>query len=317
MGGETAVDDDVELSAEEQAAKAKADEEAAAKAKADEEAAAAAAGEDGESEGLEVVEAGATQASGRVIPLSAHVKAKGKWKQRVAAATDTAEAERQEKELLRLQLQQRDEEIARLKVPKGPPKRADFETDDAFDAARAKYDRSQTEALVVETLRKHAPTTPAAGQPVDEADDAVLDAHYERAAKLKAPDFDAAEDEVIAAIGKDATRQLIKQFDNSEALIYALGKLNPKRLAELQGDLKKDPVRAIVNLTKYASTLQLKPRGKAPDPDSPDERRGTHGSGDPQKQLDALRAKRAKGEATTDDVLKFKRECKAKGIKVV
>src|SRR5688572_5626756 len=56
----------------------------------------------GEGEGFDVVEEGATPASDRVIPLSAHLKAKGKWKQQKTALKDDAAAKGQEAELLAL-----------------------------------------------------------------------------------------------------------------------------------------------------------------------------------------------------------------------
>lgn len=312
MGGEAAAKTKTpeELAAEQKAAVAAA---AEAKKKADDEAAAAAGGNAEGEEGFDVIEEGATPASDRVIPLSAHIKAKVKWKQQKTALKGDAEAKGQEAELLKLQLQQKDEEIARLKVPKGPPKRADFADDESFEQATQKHHDARVKALVAETVREHVPAVDArASEPENDAD---LDEHYKRAEKLKAPDFDAMEDEVINAIGKDAARAIVKQYPNSEAVVYALGK-NPQRLAELVKDLKSDPVRAIVNLTQYAAKLQLKPRGKAPDPDSANDLKGSGGGSDPQKQLDRLRELRQQGKATTDDILKFKKDCRAKGIKL-
>lgn len=309
-----------ELEAEQQAADAAAA-EAEAKKKADDEAAAAAAagGEGGEDEGLDVVEEGANAGAddrGKVVPLRTHIQQKQKWKGKAKTAQDDAAARAQEAELLKLQLQQRDEELARLKAAqKGPPKRSDYESDEAFEQAREKHARAQTEALVVDVLKKHVPAAAAGPAEDDPENDPELQAHYDRAAKLRAADFDEREDKVIEAIGAKAARQIIKQYPNSEALVYALGG-NPEKLAELASGLKKDPVRAVINLTQYAATLKLQPRKKAPAPDPADERKSTLGQGDAQKQLDALRAKQQKGEASMDDVMKFKRECRRKGIEV-
>jgi len=321
MGGEAAEvidnEDLNELSPEEQAAKARADEEAAAKAKADEDAAAAAAGKDGEGEdqGFEVVEEDGTPAgAGRVVPIGTHIKLKQKLKGKVKEARGEVEAKAQENELLRLQIQQRDEEIARLKQ-KPLPKVEDFGGDTAkYETAMRQFIAEQAGVAATEAVRKAAPAPQQAAD--DDADDEVLQAYSERAAKLKAADFEEAEDAVIAAFGQQAVRRIIGLFANSEAVIYALGK-NPKKLGELAADLKRSPLHAVKNLTEYASKLQLKPRGKAPEPNSASDTRGSAARGaDSQTTLDRMRDEVQAGKRSVDDVLAFKKECRAKGIKV-
>lgn len=313
MSGEnTAVKTAEELEAEQQAAAEAAEAEAAAKAKA--EAGAAAGGEGGEDEGFDVVESGeATPASGKkVVPLSAHVKAKSKWKERVRNAEKDKEALASENELLRLQNEQLQEKLASGQV-KARPKAADFGSTEDFEKAEREWLDERITKGVTETLRKAAPAaTPARGGDDDEA---ALDAHYERSAKLKAADFDEAENEVIGAIGKDAARHIITTFPNSEAVMYALGK-NPKKLEEIAGLIKRAPVKAIVALTQYAASIQLKPRKKAPEPNEVE--KGTAASGsDTQKQLDRMRDEVQQGKRPMKDVLAFKNECRAKGITLI
>jgi hypothetical protein len=314
MSGEAAaVKTAEELEAEQQAATGAADAEAAAKAKADAEA--AAGGEGGEDEGFDVVESGeATPASGKkVVPLSAHVKAKSKWKERVRNAEKDKEALASENELLRLQNEQLQERLASGQV-KPRPKAADFGSTDDFEKAEREWLDERITKGVTETLRKAAPAAPARGAGGDD-DEAALDAHYERSAKLKAADFDEAENEVIGAIGKDAARHIITTFPNSEAVMYALGK-NPKKLEEIAGLLKRAPVKAIVALTKYADSIQLKPRKKAPDPHELD-KPSSHGGSDSQKQLDRMRDEVHAGKRSHGDVIAFKKECREKGITLI
>jgi len=259
-------------------------------------------------EGFEVVEEGAPAGSDRgLMSVSAHIKAKQKWKARQREAVKSAEALTAENELLRMQLEQRNRADA---GPKPLPKRENFADDAAHEAAMRGWVAEQVQVTAAETIRK---TVPAQAQADVEQDDTALDAYYGRAAKLKAPDFEAAENEVITAIGRDAAQHIISLFDNSEVVMYALGK-NPKKLAEIASDLKKTPVRAIKNLTEYASKLTLKPRGKAPQPDSASDARPTSSTTDPQKALERMREEVHANKRPMKDVIAFKEECRRKGI---
>lgn len=315
MGGETAVDEEVvELSSEEQAAKDAADAEA--QKKADAEAAAKAAGEEGgEAEGFDVIEDGGASASaGRVVPIGTHIKLKQKLKGKVKEARGDADAARSERDLVLLENEQLKEAIAKLQV-KPMPKLEDFSGDTAkYEGALRQFITEQAGAAATEAVRKAAPAQQATASEDD--DDEAIVGYAERAAKLKAPDFEAAEDAVIAAIGAPAVKHLIGLFDNSEAVVYALGK-NAKKLAEIAEQIKKSPTHAIKNLTLYAAKLTLKPRGKAPDPDSADDRRASGGGGaDPQKTLDRMRDEVYAKKRPMADVLKFLKDCKGKGIKL-
>lgn len=261
-----------------------------------------------ESEGFEVVIGDDETPASNSVPLSTHVKQKQKWKQRAREAEQEAreaQALKQENELLRMQLEQQSPKqrtIPNLDEIDDPAERAE---------ALRKYIAEETSAQVEQRVSKLQPKDEPEPQLADEK---ALDAHYERARKLKVDDFDAAEDEVIAALGKDAARQIIEHYDNSEAIMWALGK-NPSKLREFQDKLHSNPVRMLKELTEFASTLRLKPKGKAPEPDSVES--GVSGGGNMQAQLDALRKRVSEGKAPMSDVLKFKKEAKAAGVTLV
>ena len=267
-----------------------------------------------EQAGFEVVEEGADPEAkpDGVIPLSTYRKKIGKWKKRVERARGDAAAKDTELELVRLENEQLKQRLA-SNEKKPRPKRGDFSDDAAFEAAEEKW---LDERIARGQQQRPAPETARPQQQDDEPEtDPKLQAHYERAEKLRATDFEQREDEVMETLGQSATRTIIRKFPNSEAVIYALGG-NPKKLREVADELKRDPVQAVINLTDYARSLKLKPRTPAPDPDT-NENGSTGSITDPQKKLERLRELVSQGKGSMQQVLAFKKECREKGINLI
>lgn len=259
--------------------------------------------------GFDVVEEGAeAQQAAQSIPLSTYRKKVEKFRGKIARAKGDAEARAAENELLKLENDQLKQRLASTEK-KARPKRDDFTDDAAFQAAEDKWFDDQVESRVVKTLRKAAPAAAADDEPEN---DPKLRAHYERADKLKAGDFDQREDEVIGVLGQQAVRTIIHKFPNSEAVLYALGG-NQKKLKEVAAAMKSDPVQAVIDLTDYARSLKLKPRTTAPDPDTREEGT-TGGSSDAQKQYESMHAKWRAGSLPFTQLQNFKADCRKKGI---
>lgn len=249
-------------------------------------------------DGVEVLVDGAPSASS--MPVATHIKAKQKWKQRVneaeKKAADAAALE-QENRLLRMQLEQQHSK---------PLSRDQFDSDEAYFEEREKR-------LLKKLQQEQKQQTPA--QAVAE-DDSDLDEYYAKAAKLKADDFDQAEDVVMSAFGQDSMRRIVRSFDNAPALIYALSK-NPAKLTEFSRQLQSDPVAFVRDLTLFSTKVTTRPKSQpAPEPNAL-EGGADAAVGDPQKTLDKMREKLSSGGASMADILAFKREQRAKGVNLI
>lgn len=246
------------------------------------------------------------------VPLPTYLKNKEKWKKREEKRKADAEALRQENELLRLQLEQRNQAKPQ---PVKPPTPDDFDSTEEYVEKLNEYIKTQGAEAAKSYLQQHQEEQQqrARVSSMEEQHDKALDEYYERAQRLKAPDFEAAEDAFRDTFGKDAALSLISSIDNSEAMVYALGK-NPAKAQAFAQQLKTNPVAGLVALTKYANNLTLKPRSQpAPDPDEP-EAGAAGGAVDMQKQLDNLRKRYQNGKIPMKDVIAFKREARQKGV---
>lgn len=269
--------------------------------------------QDVDGEGFEVID-GNDHTPGQTVPLRTFLSNKEKWKKREEQRRVDAEALRQENELLRLQLEQKNK--PKPKADK-PPVPEEFSTAEEHTAALTEYIRENGAEAARQFLQQQQEEQQKATRAavIEQQHDQALDQFYERAAKLKATDFEAAEEAFIQTFGREAALSLIGAIDNSEAVVYALGK-NTAKAQEFAQKLKANPVAGLVAITQYASKLQIKPRtAKAPEPDEPE--RGASGGGDLQAQLDALRKRRDQGKASMQDVINFKREAQAKGVRLI
>lgn len=245
-------------------------------------------------DGVEVLFDG--QPSAQTMPVASHVKQKQKWKARNAEAENRLSALEEENRLLKLQAEQAQQ---RKKIS-----RSDFDSDDEYFQAREQELIRKAKEAALSAIPKPA----AKGE-----DDSDLDGYYARAAKLKAQDFDEAENAVMEALGNQATRQIIQNWDNSEAVIYALGK-NQQKLLELSTTLKQNPLAFVREVERFSSKITTRPRSKqAPEPNAM-ETGADAAAANPQAQLDKLRQKVSEGKADMKDLLAFKREHKERGI---
>jgi hypothetical protein len=99
--------------------------------------------------------------------------------------------------------------------------------------------------------------------------ESLIEGHYQRASELKVGDYEAVEDVAVAALGVQLVQAIQTTVDNSETLIYWLGK-NPEKAAALAVQFEANPGKATFELGKLASRVSLRPKGGgAPDPDIP------------------------------------------------
>ncbi len=97
----------------------------------------------------------------------------------------------------------------------------------------------------------------------------LIQGHYQRASDLKVGDYEAIEDVAVEALGVELVQAIQTTVDNSETLIYWLGK-NPEKAAALSVQFEANPGKATFELGKLASRISLRPKGKGPpDPDVP------------------------------------------------
>jgi hypothetical protein len=204
----------------------------------------------------------------RINKLNAKVTAAVEGQGQASADLET---ERQKTKLLQLALDQQNK-----KAPTGPPDPYDFDDgakDGKYVAALEAYNREFFDAEM---------TRRTAAQPAP-IDNSVLErrqaAHYKAADKLGINDYADVEDVAIGILGKQTTNHLIKSLDNSEKVMYWLGK-NPAR-AESIAELLNGPdaVKGVLELGALSAGLVAQPRAKrnaAPNPD--DDLAGTSGS---------------------------------------
>jgi hypothetical protein len=143
------------------------------------------------------------------------------------------------------------------------------------------------------------------------------EAHYRRAAKLNVKDYGKAEDVAIAAIGQSMTNIIINEFEESEHLLYHLGK-NPDLAEELVEIAQSNPVKVIRRIDKIITDIK-KPAKKttnSPDPDEPLEG-GRPGAAEAvQKKYERLvtKAQDSSNPDAMNELRNFKRKCRKKGI---
>jgi len=93
--------------------------------------------------------------------------------------------------------------------------------------------------------------------------------HYERAAEIGAKDYAAVEDKAIEVLGNETVNHLINTFDDSQVLLYYLGK-NPHEAERIAGLINSNPILGIAEIGTLRSELRIKPKNKiTPNPDKP------------------------------------------------
>ena len=217
-----------------------------------------------EAEEIEIVVEGEEQPTSEHPPVpKGFLKRIGKLTEKLEVSKSEAEVLREENKALRAAIKPPEPE------PSGPPKPGDFDTDEEYLEAQAKFNAEQTAKIVQETIgnvAKQAQQTTTQTQ-VAEKQTAAMTAHYERAEKLKVSDYEATEDTAIEHLGNDLTKAIMGH-GRSEWILYHLGK-NPVKASQFANLAETNPVQAMMDIGELAARLQPKPkRSSAPDPET-------------------------------------------------
>jgi len=97
-----------------------------------------------------------------------------------------------------------------------------------------------------------------------------IEGHYQRASDLQVGDYEQTEDAAVAVLGVNLVQSIQNTVDDSELIIYYLGK-NPVKAAELSVVYEQNPANFTYQLGKLSGKITLRPKnGKgAPNPDIP------------------------------------------------
>jgi hypothetical protein len=99
--------------------------------------------------------------------------------------------------------------------------------------------------------------------------------HYKRAIQFGAKDFAATEDAAIEILGDDVVNEVINNFDDSQVILYYLGKAANKVEAEqLASLIKSNAVQGVAALGALRQELKVVTNGKTPAPNPDDELEG-------------------------------------------
>jgi len=148
----------------------------------------------------------------------------------------------------------------------------------------------------------------------NKADESSIAEHYKRATDLNVGDYEEMEDKAIEALGVDIVQSLQTTVDQSEMLIYYLGK-NPKKAAEIRSTFDRNPAKATFELGTLAAKLTLKPRGdKIPAPDDP--LGGGGGGVNPHYNKYFKMLQKAYDDGDLDTARKVRTEAKDKGVEL-
>jgi len=150
--------------------------------------------------------------------------------------------------------------------PKVKPTLAEHSYDsDAYETALSEWHDDQFNARMDEresnTSRNsnHASAT----QKVEEA----ITGHYARASDLNVPDYEATEDLAIETLGANLVQSIQSSADNSELILYYLGK-KPEKASEIAALYRISPGKATLALGALSGKITLRPNTtKAPNPD--------------------------------------------------
>lgn len=118
---------------------------------------------------------------------------------------------------------------------------------------------------LTEGQEKAAPAPQTNGQ-IDPAIEQRQRAHFERVVDLGVDDYDASEQVVADIFGGEILSRVIDSFDNSDKMVYFLGKesnqAEAKKIAGLLKSGDRGAIRAIAALGKLDENLKRVPRGK-------------------------------------------------------
>lgn len=150
------------------------------------------------------------------------------------------------------------------------PKPEDFETDEQFNDAKARYDEAlisaKAEEIVNKRLEQSETQTTQFRQ--NRETEAKLREHDDRTESLQVDDYDETEDKAIDVMGEDLSRTIMTTFPKSELLMYYLGK-NPVKAESLVALSQVNPVACVAEIGRLEERLKIKPKtGTAPNPET-------------------------------------------------
>lgn len=130
--------------------------------------------------------------------------------------------------------------------------------EDAYDAALLAWNQRKAQADDAGAAAAREQEETAKAWKVE------LDDFSAKKAAMKAPDFEAAEEEVVAGLTQMQQAIVIKAADDSAKVIYALGK-HPAKLAEIAKIT--DPIKFAAAIVRLEGTIKVTPRRQAPEPE--------------------------------------------------
>lgn len=203
------------------------------------------------------------------VPLPQMKKRLGRAKRQVEAANSEADEAKKRAAML-------EEEVKLLRMSKTQgkpdvrPNENDFDTHDEFKAAEDKWLQAQIKEAARKEAQELLETTHTQNtQAQVEANlGKQIDAHYERSAKLKVPDYEAVEEVAVNILGDDIARQIVANTEDSHLLMYHLGK-NPARAEQLKQLLLAQPLKGAMEIGGIAKGLKARPKSSAaPNPET-------------------------------------------------
>lgn len=140
--------------------------------------------------------------------------------------------------------------------------------------------------------------------------------HYERATAIGAKDYSETEDKAIESLGNEVVNHIIDNFEDSQYLLYYLGK-NPHEADRIGGLIQSKPILGIAELGRLSSELQVKTKtSTTPNPDEEIEGGESSVTSSLQRQLDKLRDQAGKNPTQNNmkKIIAFKKRLREKDI---
>jgi hypothetical protein len=225
---------------------------------------------------------------------------------------DESETVKAQNRLLQMQLEQLSgKKVAKLDKP--PTLASCGYDEDEYQKAMVDYLSTSSRTVFSDELKKLQEQSQQ--QSVQHSRREALESHYKRADDLKVKDYDDAETAALEVLGRDAVEDIAATIDESERVLYYLGK-NPAKAQEIKHLLDTNPVKATYAIGKLAAGLEIRPKTK-PNPKQPDT--PLEGGGSPsaasswEKRLELAREKAGK-TGDMSPVIELKRQARAEGV---
>lgn len=226
------------------------------------------------------------------------------------------QAKETEAEMLRLQLQQlaRQQQKPEQSGDVMPTLESCGYDESAFTARMMEWQEGRLKKTVSEQLGRQRQ-----GEQVEkfrENRTRALETHYERADKLGLPDYDEVEAKAAKILGKDITEEFAACGKDTAPTLYFLGK-NPEKAQEIRDIFDENPALGTLELGMLMASLKVRPKTQNAQTDVDESAGGGASKGrDWNRELDRMRDQVSKGAKSMQDLLKFKRDAEAAGVKL-